>query len=116
MERIRGIGEERLGAQVKVVCDKIGCQCFLDRRLFARRDFGLKLRDYPPGHLAFDYKYIRDIAIVPLRPKLAVRPCINQLSVDKHSTTGALHAAFQYMRYAQVGGDLAQVSDRKSVV
>src|SRR5206468_12013910 len=37
MDRVRSIGEERLGAQVKIVCNKIGCRCFLDRRLFARR-------------------------------------------------------------------------------
>jgi len=53
---------------------------------FPRRDFGLKLRDYFPGHFAFDCKYIGDITIVTFRPDLGVRPRIDQLSVDAHST------------------------------
>ena len=72
----------------------------------------MKLRDYFPSKLAFDCKHIRDIAIVAFRPKLAVRPRIDQLSVDAHSIAGALHCAFQHVRYAQVGGDLAQIALR----
>ena len=70
----------------------------------------MKLRDYLRGHLAFDCKYISDIAIVTFRPELAIRPSIDQLSVDAHSTTGALDGAFQHVRDAQVGCKLAQIS------
>src|SRR5206468_10091398 len=88
----------------------------LDGRLFARRDFGLKLSDYLSRQLAFDCKYIRDIAIVTFRPELAVCPRIDQLSVDAHSTAGTLDCAFQHVRYAQVGRDFAQVALRPGLV
>src|SRR5580693_5106727 len=89
---------------------QISRRFLLDCRLFARGDFGLKLRDYLRGHLAFDCKYVSDIAIVAFGPDLAVRPGIDQLSVDAHSTTGTLDCAFQHMRDAQVGCELAQIS------
>src|SRR5437667_2468634 len=92
--------DECFGADVQIVSCKISCWFFLDCRLFAWRDFGLKLRDYFPGHLAFDRKHIGDIAIVAFRPKLAVRARIDQLSVDAHSTIGTLDCAFQHMGYA----------------
>ena len=59
MDWIRCIGEERLGAQVKVVCIKIGCRCFLDRRLFSRGNFGLKLVGDLLGNLALNGEDIR---------------------------------------------------------
>ena len=62
------------------------------------------------GHLAFDCKYVRDIAIVPLGPKVAVGPRINQLSIDAHSAASTLHAAFQHVRYAKRLGDLEQIT------
>src|SRR6266567_176684 len=102
--------DERFGLYVQIVSNEISRWYLLDRRLFARRDFGLKLRDYLPCNLALNGKYVRGIAIVTFRPKLAVRPRIDQLSLYAHSTTGALHCAFQYMRDAQAGGDLTQVS------
>jgi hypothetical protein len=76
------------------VSGKVGRWFLLDCRLFARRDFGLKLRDYLSSQLTFDCKYIGNIAIVAFRPKLAVRARINQLSVDAHSTAGTLDCAF----------------------
>src|SRR4029077_16465010 len=94
MERIRGVGEKRLSAQVKFVCEEIGCGCFLDRRLFARRDFGLKLRNYLSSDFAFDCKYIGDVAIVALRPELAISSRIDQLSAHAHAVTGTLHCSF----------------------
>ena len=50
---------------------------FLDLRPFAGRDFGLELRDDFSRYLAFDCEYICDIAIVPVRPKVVVRPRID---------------------------------------
>ncbi len=95
--------------RIKIVRGEVCRWSLLDRRLFARRDFGLQLRYDLPGQLAFDCKYIRDIAIVPFRPKVAVRPRIDQLSADAHPATGTLHAAFQNMRHAQRPSNLAQV-------
>jgi hypothetical protein len=86
--------DERFGADVQIVSCKISRWLFLDCRLFVWRDFSLKLRDYLPSQLAFDCKHIGDVAIVTFRPKLAVRPGIDQLGVDAHSTTGALDCAF----------------------
>ena len=80
-----------------------------DRGLFFRRKFTFKLSHDLPCQLAFDCEYIRDVAIVPFRPKLAVGPRIDQLSVDAHTAAGPLHAAFQYMRDAERLGDLAQI-------
>ena len=54
----------------------------------------MKLRDYLSSQLAFDRKHVSDIAIVTLRPKLAVCPRIDQLSVDTYSATGTLDCAF----------------------
>src|SRR2546426_7911377 len=85
-------------------------------RLFARRDFGLKLRDYLPGKLAFNRKHIGDIAIVAFRPKLAVGPRIDQLSADAHPAAGALHAASQHMRDAELFGNLTQISHNAALV
>ena len=92
---------ECFGPDVQIVSYQISRWFLLDRRFFAGRDFGLKLRDYLPSQLAFDRKHIGNIAIVTFRPKLAVRSRIDQLSVDAHSTAGALHCAFQHVRYAE---------------
>ena len=56
---IRRIGKELLGAQVKVVRREISGGRFLDRRLFAQGDFGLKLVGDLLGDLALDCEYIR---------------------------------------------------------
>src|SRR5207249_10600318 len=82
---VRRVGEEFLGAQVEVIRCEIRCGRLLDRRLFARRDFGLKLCDYLSGELTFDCEYVGDIAIVPFRPKLGIRPCVDLLR-DRKST------------------------------
>jgi hypothetical protein len=86
--------DERFGADVQIVSCKISSWPLLDCRLFAGRDFGLKLRNYFRSKLAFDCKHIGDIAIVAFRPKLAVRARIDQLRIHAHSTTGALDCAF----------------------
>ena len=39
------------------------------------RDLGLKLRDYFPGHFAFDCEYIGEIAIVTLPPRDGCPSC-----------------------------------------
>ena len=59
MDSIRCIGEQRLGAQVKIVCEQIGSGCFLDRRLFAYGDFCLKLVRDLLGNLALNGEYVR---------------------------------------------------------
>ena len=69
----------------------------------------MKLRNYLSSELAFDCKYVGDIAIVPFRPKLAICPCIDQLSADAHSATGALHAALPRHGPRRALGDLAQI-------
>src|SRR5438876_9516608 len=97
---VRRVGEEFLGAQVEVVRREIRCGRLLDRRLFARRDFGLKLCNYLSGELTFDCEYVGDIAIVPFCPKLAICPRVDQLSANAHTATGMLHGAFQHMGYA----------------
>jgi hypothetical protein len=107
---IRCVGEEFLGAQVEVVRCEIRCGRLLDRRLFAGRDFGLKLCNYLSGQLTFDCEYVGDIAIVPFRPKLGICPCVDQLSGDAHSATRTLHGTFQYMGYAERVGDLAHIT------
>ena len=53
------VSEERLGAQIKVVCGKISGERFLDRRLFARRNFGLKLVGDRLGNLALNGEHVR---------------------------------------------------------
>ena len=68
------------------------------------------MSDDLPGQLAFDCEYVRDIAIVPFRPKVAVRSRFDQLSADAHPAAGTLHAAFQHVRYAKRLGDLAQIT------
>ena len=110
MDWIRGVGEKLLGAQVQVVRCEIRCGRLLDRRLFARGNFGLKLCNYLSGELTFDCEYVGDVAIVPFRPKLGICPCVDQLSGDSHSATGTLHGAFQYMGYAERVGDLAHIT------
>src|SRR5205823_13110793 len=107
---VRRVGEEFLGAQVEVIRCEIRCGRLLDRRLFARRDFGLKLCDYLSGELTFDCEYVGDIAIVPFRRKLGIRPCVDQLSADADSATGTLPGTFQYRGYAERVGDLARLT------
>src|SRR6266516_7546699 len=63
MDWIRGIGEERLGAQVEIVCHKIAGGCFLDRRLFAQGDFRLKLIRDLLGHFTFDREDVGQLSI-----------------------------------------------------
>src|SRR5438132_8737102 len=106
---VRRVGEEFLGAQVQVVRCEIRCGRPLDRRLFARGNFGLKLCNCLSGELTFDCEYVGGVAIVPFRPKLGICRCVDQLSADTHSATGTLHGAFQYMRYAERVGDLAHI-------
>src|SRR5437867_251505 len=65
---VRRVGEEFLGAQVEVIRCEIRCGRLLDRRLFARRDFGLKLCDYLSGDLTLNREYVREIAVIGLRP------------------------------------------------
>ena len=101
---------QRFGVRIKIVRGDVRCGLLLDRCFFARRDFGLKLRDNLPGHLAFDCEYIGNIAIITVGPKVAVRPRIDQLSVDTHPAASTLHAAFQHVCHAKRLGDLAQVS------
>ena len=101
---------QRLGVRVMIVRGEVRCGPLLDRRLFARRDFGLKLRHDFPGNLTFDCEYIRNIAIITVSPKVAVCPRIDQLSVDAHPAASTLYAAFQHVCHAKRLGDLAQVS------
>src|SRR4026209_2696771 len=46
-----GTGDERLAAHVQIIGGKGSGWSFFDCRLFARRNFGLKLRNYFPGKL-----------------------------------------------------------------
>ena len=69
--------DERFRPYVQVVSYKISRWFLLDGLFFARRDFGLKLRNYFPGKLAFDRKYVGNIPIVTFRPELAVRSRID---------------------------------------
>ncbi len=59
MNWIRCIGEERLGAQVKVVCCEIGCGCFSIAAFSLRGNFGLKLVSDLLGNLTLNCEYVR---------------------------------------------------------
>src|SRR6266508_1571922 len=83
--------DECFGPYVQMVSSEISRWFLLDCRFFARRDFGFKLRDYLPGHLALDCKHVGDIAIVAFGPDLAVRPGIDQLRANAHPTACTLH-------------------------
>src|SRR4029450_8057648 len=52
--------------------------------------------------LALDRKYICDIAIVMLSPKVRIVARVDQLRVHPNSPARALDAAFDHMRNAQV--------------
>src|SRR6266567_237675 len=101
--------DERFGLYVEIVSGEIRGGSLFDRRLFAGRDLGLKLRDYLPSQLAFDREYIRHIAIVPFAPKLCICPCIDQPSADTYTVARALDASCQHMRDAERLGDLAEI-------
>src|SRR6266571_4996416 len=102
--------------RIKIVRGEVCRWSLLDRRLFARRDFGLKLRYDLPGYLAFDYKYVRNIAIVPFRPNMHVCAGIDQLSANPHPSADALHATLEHMCDTEFPTNIAQVSSGAALV
>ncbi len=110
VERIGDISPESFGTLVKVERGKVSGGRLLDRRLFTRRNFGLELIGDRFGNLALNSKHVRQITIVVVRPKMRVRPGIDQLGCHSHAVPCSLHAAFEHICDAELLGDLAQVA------
>ena len=81
-----------------------------------RRKLGLQLIGDGFGDLALDGKDIGQIAIVGLRPQMRIGPRVDQLRVHPHLVGRALHAAFEYMRHAELLADLAQIARSAGLV
>ena len=94
MDSIGCVGEELLGALVKVVCHKIGCGGFLDRRLFSRGDFGLQLIGDCLGNFALDREDVIQRPIIMLCPEMCISPGVDQLGSHTYAIGGALYTPF----------------------
>ena len=116
MDSIGCIGDQRLGVLVKVVCDKIGCRGFLNRRLFSRGNVGLKLVRNSFGHLTLDRKDVRQFTIKGIGPKMGIVSCFDQLHIHAHRITAFLHATFQNVSHAKLPGNLRQIFRRAFVM
>ena len=95
MDLIRGVGKERLRAQVKVVSGKVGCGWFLDRRFFAGGDLGLKLISDRLRDFALDGEDVIERSVVILRPQMRVGAAVDELRVHSYFISGTLHTAFE---------------------
>src|SRR5205823_1350263 len=109
VEWISDVRPESFGTLVKVERRDVSGGRFLNCRLFTRRDFGLEVVGDRVRDLALDCKNICQIAVVAFRPKMRVCPGVNQLRGYANAVPGALHAAFEHVRNAELLGDLAQV-------
>src|SRR5947209_215323 len=92
-----GVGDGKiqcLSVTIKVESYQVDRWGLLDYRFFTRRKFGLKCIGDGFGDLALNSKDVRQITIIGVRPDVSIVAGIDQLGVDPHLTTGALHAAF----------------------
>ena len=102
--------EQGFGAGVKVKGGNVTSRPLLDRGFFGWGKFRLELVRDGLCNLALDGKYIGQIAIVSLRPKMCVRPRIDQLGVDADTIGRALDTSFEEMRDTKSLADLTQVA------
>src|SRR5205807_3863925 len=61
-------------------------------------------------HGRLDSEPVRQVAVVQLGPELAVGASIDQLRLDAHAISGALHAALDDGSDTQRRADLAQIA------
>src|SRR5439155_12080975 len=101
--------DEHFGPFVKAVGNKVIRGPLLDGGFLFGRELTFSLSDDFAGQLAFDRKYIRDIAIVPLAPKLCICSCIDQLSAYTYTVTRTLDASCEHMRDSERLAHLAKV-------
>ena len=59
---------------------------------------------------------VSEIAIIGLRPNVRIAAGVDELRVDPHLAARALHTALEYMRYAKLFPDLAQVTRDSGLV
>src|ERR1051326_2462662 len=58
------------------------------------------------GNLAFDAKYVRQLAIIGVGPKMSISCRSYELDIDANLLAGLLDASFQDIRDAKLLGDL----------
>ena len=97
-------------SQIEVVRDEVFSRLRIDNRFLCGRELGLQLLGNGFGDLALDGKDIGQIAIVGLRPEMRIVTRIDELRVNANLARGALHAALQHMRDAELLRDLAQIA------
>src|ERR1051326_8645283 len=61
------------------------------------------------GNLAFDAKYVRQLAIIGVGPKMSISCRSYELDIDANLLAGLLDASFQYIRDAKLLGDLRKI-------
>ena len=92
-----GVGDGKiqcLGVTIKVEGYQVDGWGLFDRRFLTGRKFGLECLGDGFGDLALNRKDVRQITVVSVRPDVCIVTGIDQLGINSHLATGALHAAF----------------------
>ena len=87
-----------------------------DALFFLTTEFRSQLVGDGFGHLTFDRKDVRQLAIKRIGPEMGIIRRFDQLHVHAHGIAALLHAAFQDVSYAKLPGDLRQVFRRALVM
>src|SRR5262245_57448945 len=69
---------------------------------FSAAELRLNALDYASSNLILYGKYVMEITIIPARPNLRSRACVDKLSADSDLAARSAHAALQEIAYPKL--------------